>query len=504
MLESASTTQIVPFQATVDQDGRTSPSAMPIDTRREVTKFTREQLVRKSRWLCNNLGLFKRFVKGTAQFSIGNGITHIPMTSSQPFNEAIDTYFTNWANNAYVCDVRGRHSFWRSQKSACRWMFRDGDMATLKVDQGEGPQIQAVEAHRFGNLVMAPNDYDAKGYIDGIKIDPKTGRTKSIRFIEDLDPRRQDMKGERFVDASAVVHLFDCERSSQVRGVPWLYHGINSALDILDMVALEKYAAKIHAALAGAIHRRAADAGKATFGGEMKREKGTNPQGQPRVIAFEKFFGGAAILQLGIDEEFKLLTSERTSEVFTGFIDWLIRDIAWGFGVSPEFIWACAGMGGPNYRGILEDAKWFFEDVQDLIATDYCMPIYLWVVADGIERNLVGVPAPEDWDAVAWQGPMKITVDQGKEGNLELERLKMGCGTWDEYWAARGKTGKKMVRKRIDELADAMKYAEEKKVPFEYVMNLQMGGSGSPEEKEKDKKKKDPFGDPPKDDKEED
>jgi hypothetical protein len=78
--------------------------------------------------------------------------------------------------------------------------------------------------------------------------------------------------------------------------------------------------------------------------------------------------------------------------------------------------------------------------------------------------------------------PPRSRSTQGKEGALELLRLQSGCGTWEEFWASRGKNGRKQVFKRIDEVAEAMAYAKSKKgpgyedgVPFEYIMTMKPG-----------------------------
>jgi capsid protein len=290
----------------------------------------------------------------------------------------------------------------------------------------------------------------------------------------DKDPIIQDLSGFVKRPADAVMHILDDERTTQVRGVPWMYHGLNSAIDIIDLMALEKAAVKVHSALSGAIKKKGGDAGQG-FTGELTKIRGKTVDNKPKVTAYENFAGGAGILNLGLDEEFQLFTSNRPSLTFGGFIDFLVRDMAWGFGVSPEFIWSVAGLSGPNARLILEDAKWFFEELQDLLVSLLCRKTYTWVIARAMMRGELPMCKDPQWWLCDWIGPQKITIDQGREGQLELDRLNAACGTWEGYWAARGKSGKKMVEKRIDEIAAAMVYAEDKNVPFDYVLPLKPG-----------------------------
>lgn len=467
---------------------------MPTDTRREITMRTRLELVKKSRWLNNNLGLFRRFTNGTARYAVGSGISHIPATTDEPWNKLADKYFNSWASNEIMCDVRGRVSFWRMQKYLLRAMVRDGDSFALKTPtpnqvMADGrtvpgrPQLQWLESTMIGNrqFLSNVNGFDEEGYRDGILA---TAQSKVIRYkiLQDSNPMLFDQMGTAIsVPAEAMRHIFDAERATSLRGLPWGYHGMNSGLDILDLTSLEKAASKLHSAMAGAIKRKGGDAGEG-FGSGLRKVETTGADGKKKVVAYDNFAGGAGIIQLDSDEEFDLYTSNRGNTTFTGFIDFLVRDMAWGLGVPPEFIWSVAGLGGPNGRIILEDAKWFFEEVQDLMVDLFCRPIYTWVISRAILRGELPACKDIEWWTCHWQGPAKITIDQGKEGQLELLRLQSGCGTWEEFWATRGKNGRKQVFKRIDEVAEAMEYAASKKgvgheegVPFEYIMTMKPG-----------------------------
>jgi capsid protein len=481
------------FTAVNDSGTRTSTASMPIDSRREINFRTRIELVKKSRWLNNNLGLFRRFTNGTSRYAVGSGIVHIPATTDAVWNDLADKYFDNWASNEILCDVRGRVTFWRMQKYLCRAMVRDGDAFALKVgglpvkltsgkEVPGRPQLQWLESTVVSNRLNlgSINGIDEDGYRDGI-LSTDVGKAIRYKILSDSEPGLFNLANATTVPAEAMRHIFDAERATSLRGLPWGYHGMNSGLDIIDLVALEKVATKLHAAMAASIKKRSAEAGKG-FTGDLTKTPGTTADGKPKVVAYENFAGGAGILQLGLDEEFELFTSKRESVTFAGFIDFLVRDMAWGLGVPPEFIWSVAGLGGPNGRLILEDAKWFFEEVQDLLVDLLCRPIYTWVISRAILRGELPACKDENWWACHWQGPAKITIDQGRDGALELQRLAASCGTWEEFWGARGKRGMKMVRSRIDEVAEALEYASTKKgpghedgVPPEYWMQMKPG-----------------------------
>jgi capsid protein len=60
---------------------------------------------------------------------------------------------------------------------------------------------------------------------------------------------------------------------------------------------------------------------------------------------------------------------------------------------------------------ILEDANWFFEEVQDLMVYLLCKPIYTWVISRAILRGELPACKDPKWWRCHWQGPAKITID---------------------------------------------------------------------------------------------
>jgi lambda family phage portal protein len=471
-----------------DSNVRTSTSGMPIDSRREITAFTRQQLVRKARWLYNNLGVVRGMINNTSRFTVGTGISPIPTTGDVEFDVIVEDYFCDWADSAMLCDISGRLDFWTLQKNVLRSMLRDGECFVVKASENGGiPQFQWLESQFIGSRMAAYHELDKDGFRDGIKCD-QYGAVLAYKRLSDRNRSEFDLSNEDIIPASALLHVYDYERSQQIRGLTWLYAGVNSALDIMDLTTLEKHATKIHSVVAATIRKKTGDAGPVGFGGTYKKTKVTGSDGKQRVIAFDNFIGGSGILQLAMDEEFKLEASNRESATFNGFIEFLVRDLAAGFGTTTEFVWSMIDASGPNVRSILALAGGLFEELQDLLVRLLCRPLYMWVVARGIQSGEIVVPeGVKNPYSCAWMGPAKITVDQGKEGNLQLERLKSGCGTWEEFWAERGKSGRKMVKARIDELAWAMEYAASKKgpghedgVPFDYLITLNKGGDGGP------------------------
>lgn len=477
------------FTGAGDSGTRTSTVFMPTDSRRELYFQNRMEILKKSRWLFNNLGLLRRLVNGVARYSVGDGIAPIPETTDTEWNKLAQQYFDDWASNAKVCDVQGKKTFWAMQKQCVKSMLKDGEFFAIQTAGADAPdpnnptdltpipgrpQLQWLESQMVSNLPGQAADITPDGFREGIKCNA-LNCAETYRVRKDRDPKLYDLADYTDIPAESMIHVFDSDRAGMVHGLPWAYSGVNSALDILDLNSLEKAAVKLHSMMAGSIKKKTPDAGKRGFSGNLTRKKITGSDGKQKVVGFENFMGGAAILQLATDEEFQLLTSDRPASTWIGFLDYLVRDIAYGFGVSPEFIWNVAGLGGANTRFILEDSKWFFAEIQQFLIDLFCQRVYVWVIARAMQRNELRACNDSRWWATRWQAPAQVTVDLSKDSAAIIERLKNGLTTWEDVYASLGRNAEKVLDKRIEELKRTMKKCQDAGVPFSLLVQLDPG-----------------------------
>lgn len=175
---------------------------------------------------------------------------------------------------------------------------------------------------------------------------------------------------------------------------------------------------------------------------------------------------------------------KRVSGQYIPSAEFLIRDIAIGWGISYEAIWNMAALGGATARFILEDLNAFLSKLQRLLIARYCHPVRSWIIANAIVRGEIPECKTEAWWECHWQGPQRVTVDRGRDGNLYVKLLANGMITLDEWWSMLGRDARKMRRKRIDEIAEDMEYCRAKKVPYTSYMAPPPGTQivGSPDE----------------------
>lgn len=442
--------------------------------RSEIVEWERKKLIAKSRALRNNLGLVGHLFGGVSGYSIGEGLVPQPQTADKEWNKKAIAFFDGVANHRNW-NVAGDSSFYQDQTMVLPELMCDGEIFALKVlgDFGEQNQLFTTEQIAGG---------DGEDWKDGILYN-SLNRALKFRIEQEVSPGFKD----RFTDQDRqnIVHAYWKKRIHQRRGLPWLHHGVNSCLDILDLLAFEKVAAKLNSALIMAVTTASGKLPasmdhlvKSAKEGAEAAQPGDKPKPDDNLKTLNIFGNQVPILKG--TEKIEFFEGKRPSLTFAGFIDYLIRDIAWGFGegVAPELIWAISGITGANTRLIVELGDRFFKRVASILTDAYCQPVWEWVIARACVSGALPWPndeAKRSWALCKWRGPRTLTVDRGRDGRLYIELVKNRMMTLEEWWTINNEDPAAMRRAWIDELAEDLAYCEQKGVPPAVYLNSQPG-----------------------------
>ncbi|MFI3244724.1 MAG: phage portal protein, partial [Akkermansia sp.] len=219
--------------ANVSPRRHVAAGASPQDARLDLTAGVRTELVRRSRYLVKNSGFLREIVSSMALYSVGDGIRPQAQSSDTNWNREAEAFFARWARHA---ELTGQFSLTESQHLICKAIDVDGEMFILKTELNGIPKIQLIESHRIGNST------DEENMIDGIKLSAN-GTPLSYRLLLD-DGSHRDLP------AHSVMHVFEPDSPSQLRGCPSLQHSINHLIDEQELLALEKHAVKANADIA--------------------------------------------------------------------------------------------------------------------------------------------------------------------------------------------------------------------------------------------------------------
>jgi capsid protein len=486
--------------ATPNAGVRTRGSDFTIRDVREASPSSRLDMVKNSRLLRAKLGLVRGVYENSSRFALGPaGIQPTSISGNLEWSLRADDRFLEVASRPEF-DVREEQSFFQMQQLLLPEVMCDGDVGGARVrGADQTPQIQLFNTEAISNGgTFGPSRAEKTAgaqWKEGILRSDKGGRPLKYRIQHE---RKQGQTGSPIFtdfDKADFLHIGRFDRINQNRPMPWLHHGDESALDILDLTALEKQAARLNSFFAACI----------------KTQNGQLPGGIEDILSTEtdtistedsdgatttkettrtyaNLFGGAGIPVLSIGEEMQFFKNERPSTTFAGFIDWLVNDIALGFGVPPQFVWALSGLSGPNARLVLQQADWFFAYLREMLITRFCRPVWEGIISDSMNRGLLPAPpAGTNWKKVTWQGPASMTIDKGRDGKLFEALVKAGLMTRSEWHEMSGKAGRTQRTRIIDELAEDIAYCQERGVPLELYFGLNPAeltadGSTDPEE----------------------
>jgi capsid protein len=331
--------------------------------------------------------------------------------------------------------------------------MRDGECFALLINDGRSQRCQLIESAKVGynqngSIISDPD------IVDGVKYD-EYGAPLKYYFKEPGNTFRE-------VGAENVLHIYDSERSGLGRGLPWAYHGVNQGIDMLDLVGLEKRAAKVHSSFAAAVKRKAGAFGDSN----IDLDAGNGGRGKKRDPNLDRMFGGQTVY-LEPDEELDLLQSNRPNTDLIEFLDYLGRDSTIGAGASPEFIWDVSKMGGANTRYILADVEVLLDNIQDILIEEFCIPFRRLALSAAVKNGELPQCKDPNFDRATWQTPPSVTVDRGRDGKLYIELVKNGMMTLDQYWSMQGHEPRAMREQCIREIAEDLALCREQGVPYE-------------------------------------
>jgi capsid protein len=433
---------------------------MPTDFRKEMTATVRREMVRLSRWLEKNNGLFRQQIKDTALYSIGDGIHMQANGGDFEWQSLIEA---EWEQESESPEVTGRFSLLESLYIICESLDRDGEIFLIKAKRNGIPKFQIIESHRVETPPTMQEDVNIS---DGVRYN-KFG-IPSIYYVKQSDGSHTP------IPASSMMHVYEATHASSSRAYPPHQHAINNMRDEMDLLAMEKVAAKDNARVSRIFktHDTSADNGDIGLGQPLGT--GTTDTGN-----LDRVLGGVtAVIQP--NEELVTYTPARPTTAFTGFIEHLRRDSVMG-SLPYEFLADPTKAGGSAVRLVVAKASRYFSKRQNIIISRFLNPYFQYWLGTKINRG--DLPSAKNWWRVEWMVTKNVTVDAGRDAQNERADLEMGRNTLEDDFAARGLQYEKTMRKRAKNFLFLKKLAKETGLDREDLFRFSpQGGGPSPNE----------------------
>lgn len=451
-------------------------SQATLNPRRDVlrrTTLNRPRAVENSRFFREKLGIFKALYENTSRYVLGRGLMPTSLCRDEEWASMANDHFSAWAGEK-TFDYREEMTFAQLQKVVLPDVMTDGDCGAVPVIGQRGmPCIQMFPTDAIGS-VPGQSIFDGRGTWDEGVLRYEGGPAIAYRVIKSRTWKSPTGTAGYFdYAADRFFHVGRVDRINSNRPMPWLYHGEDCGLNIIDVKALELAARKLNSYFAATLH---------TASGEMpdsmadvveaqKKNYGTTTDPKELESTIANLIGAAAVVPLKEDEELKMLGNGRDSMSTIEFLNYLEAEIASGFGVPIQFVRALTGMTGPYTRLVLQQADWFFMDVADMMVSDFCQPIWLAFIQHQMATGKLRAPAAgSNWREVQWQGPGSITIDKGRDGKLMLDMIKHGLYRAEDWHEMTGKNGERANRKIVESKRKIMDLCDEYEVPYHFIL----------------------------------
>ena len=412
------------FEATGTSQGRTLIYMPGVEAKRELTSFDLTELRLKSRWLQNNFGIAARAIDGVARYTVGTGLSPQARTKNRDWNKkAEESFESKCGTAAFGFDVSGQVNFYEAQNLIVRQVLGDGDFFSqlMRSESGAG-MMRFIGGEYIGGGAFERDQ--TSQWSNGIRLDgmgkPTVYRVQSGIFGTDSTD----------VPAADMIHFKRVHRHGYVRGVPALAHAVNHLHDMSDILAFTKGSFKLASQIAFILE--SAEAGKVGLGQNLVKQTAGNGQ-----VTIDNMYPLAGHVQTKPGEKITTLANPHPGASFEPFMNYLIRDISWGIGISPEILWAIAGIGGANTRYVLADAQVFFQELQQLLVNQFCSRFWVFWIWHEIEAGRLSYPG-EDWWRHDWIPPGRITVDFTKDGKLLADLVDRGLLSSERYYGMQG------------------------------------------------------------------
>jgi len=416
-----------------------------LNTKKELTPYTRTEAMRRARWFCANHGLPRRICKGAARMVVGTGLTPQPTTSDTEWNTLASDYFASRAESPFAWDVGGRYTFYGAQLAQTFFRFRDGDAGSALTDSETGQAMQAFyEGHQISGI---PGDTARpEAWRDGVLVNR---HNRAIAYALAGDDGLSTA-----IPASDFLLNYDVSESAgRTRGLSILHHALRKMLNGAETSTAIQQGILLANQFGYVIEDAKPSEGGGSSGLRDKVAGGAiakvNVNGD--VLTTEKVHGAGKIAELPPGKKLTFLTDTRPHPNNIAFLDYLVRDIAAGCDLSPEILWNITALGGANTRFALADAQGWIELQQQQLIDNYCGRSYIYAIAKGLKTGRLRPCRDPMWWKHIWIPPARITVDFGRDGAMHLKQVQAAALSYQRFYGWQGLDWKPQIDQALDE-----------------------------------------------------
>lgn len=420
---------------------------------RDVSPVQRNEAVATHRILRDRVPVVRALNNAIVDLALGDqGMVPI-FKSGDPDYDARALAYYKLATRRQSWDVTGQDNGASMQRLVLRSVITDGEIFGAQILSPYGTtQRQLIVTEQIGGSY-----YQAQaGLIDGIEYNAFKRPTR-YHVNEATDSPWQTVKSKtRPIDARYMMHVYDRERATQKRGLPWGYTGLNHGIDCIDTAELLKATMKMNAAVIGthttptgdpalsmhgllAAARESATAGTAAAASDTQKDTA-------QATRFLDVFG--AMIPVFKAGEGMTFLQGRPAANEIEFMGWLLAQYAIGLGLPIDVVTGL-GTGSAATHANADIVQRFLKGVQRIIVDDWNQPSTENLLSNGIVAyyfpdrfpGVMPLQPPRDpsrFSDIQWRGPRGYQVNKTRDAKSNIDLMARGLKTWEEYCAENG------------------------------------------------------------------
>lgn len=421
-----------------------------LDSSKEITTYTRTEIMRRARALAENVGLATHILEGLADL-IGY-LTPMAITRDPEWNRQANESFRSRQTIPEVFDASGKFGFFEYQLHLEIAAMRDGDILPVLTETSTGTaRLATYEAHQIGNPYSVRDEEN--GWRDGVKVN-RFGRHMAYSLIDPADRTRI-----RTIQSRDSIYYGHFKKIGHIRPVSILRHAINHLMDMAEIVRDVKYGIKVRNQIplqlvtTSGANSFGANAAQAIAGHVRQKSVPTTTASGASTTAdvdYEEIMQGGNVFRGQPGQELKALVDASPHPNQLALLAHLVRDISWGCGVAPEILWDINSLRGANNR-LLNSKLQRWIGARLMRKRNFVRRYWVYAIAKEMKAGRLPACRDPEWWKVGMLPQGNITADRGKEGKLDIDLVANRMMSLQEWFAKEGKDWLSEIRQIAEE-----------------------------------------------------
>lgn len=375
---------------------------------------------------------------------------------AEAWQKTTEREFALWAENKRACDATGMNTFYGLQQLAliswllsgdCIGVLKQYDVSSLlpyavRVHLIESDRIATPGGCGIGasiNYTTGKNEKNGNAIYDGVEVD-KNGMVVAyhIRSTYPFEVGTSTTEWTRVLAYQEktglpnIVHVMDCERPDQYRGVTYLAQVIEPLLQLRRYTESEIMAAVIESFFTAFIKTEAPTDDMPY--NQVEQDAPNEPKGPN-----EYSMGPGQVNIMAPGEDVTFAQPSRPAGGFDAFVTSICTQIGAAFEIPADLLLKKFNASYSASRAALMEAWKAFRMRRQWLTDDFCRPIYEVWMSEAVARGRIYAPGFFDNPAIRaaylgseWLGPSQGQLDPVKEITAEILACSEGYSTHEQ------------------------------------------------------------------------